>query len=74
MSDTVYDCPDYPLLLILSGPSGVGKDTVARLIIERRPDSFYFVVTATTRAPRPDEMNRKLPKMTDLAEAATAEA
>ena len=55
MSDTVYDCPDYPLLLILSGPSGVGKDTVARLIIERRPDSFYFVVTATTRAPRPDE-------------------
>ena len=28
MSDTVYDCPDYPLLLILSGPSGVGKDTV----------------------------------------------
>lgn len=55
MSDTVYDCPDYPLLLILSGPSGVGKDTVARMLIERRPDSFYFVVTATTRPPRGDE-------------------
>ena len=55
MSDTVYDCPNYPLLLILSGPSGVGKDTVARMVIERRPDSFYFVVTATTRPPRDDE-------------------
>ena len=42
MSDTVYDCPNYPLLLILSGPSGVGKDTVARMLIERRPNSFYF--------------------------------
>lgn len=55
MTDTFYDCPDYPLLLILSGPSGVGKDTVARMLIERRPDSFYFVVTATTRPPRGDE-------------------
>ena len=55
MSDTVYDCPNYPLLLILSGPSGVGKDTVARMLIERRPDSFYFVVTATTRPPRDNE-------------------
>ena len=55
MSDTVYDCPNYPLLLILSGPSGVGKDTVARMLIERRPNSFYFVVTATTRPPRDNE-------------------
>lgn len=55
MSDTVYDCPNHPLLLILSGPSGVGKDTVARMLIERRPDSFYFVVTATTRPPRDNE-------------------
>jgi guanylate kinase len=55
MSDSIYDCPDYPLLLILSGPSGVGKDTVARMLIERRPDSFYFVVTATTRPPRDNE-------------------
>lgn len=55
MSDMIYDCPDYPLLLILSGPSGVGKDTVARMVIEQRPDSFYFVVTATTRPPRDDE-------------------
>jgi len=55
--DQLYDCPDYPLLLILSGPSGVGKDTVARMLIERRPNDFYFVVTATTRPPRDDEQH-----------------
>ncbi len=55
--DGAYECDDYPLLLILSGPSGVGKDTVARMLIERRPDSFYFVVTATTRPPRDDEIH-----------------
>ncbi len=55
MSDSDYDCPSYPILLILSGPSGVGKDTVARMLIERRPDTFHFVVTATTRPPRDDE-------------------
>lgn len=55
VDDNLYDCPDHPLLLILSGPSGVGKDTVARKLIERRPDSFYFVVTATTRPPRDNE-------------------
>jgi len=55
LADGPYDCPTYPLLIILSGPSGVGKDTVARHLIARRPDSFYFVVTATTRPPRDDE-------------------
>ncbi len=55
VEDMMFNCPTYPLLLILSGPSGVGKDTVARMLIERRPDSFYFVVTATTRPPREDE-------------------
>ncbi len=57
VDDNLYDCPDHPLLLILSGPSGVGKDTVARKLIERRPDSFYFVVTATTRPPRDNEQH-----------------
>ncbi|HEY1409143.1 MAG TPA: guanylate kinase [Promineifilum sp.] len=55
--DVIYQCPFHPLLLILSGPSGVGKDTVARMLIERRPDSFYFVVTATTRPPRDSEQH-----------------
>lgn len=57
VSDSLYSCDTYPLLLILSGPSGVGKDTVARRLIERRPENFYFVVTATTRPPRPDEVH-----------------
>jgi guanylate kinase len=52
-----YDCPDFPLLLIISGPSGVGKDTIARMLLERRPESFHFVVTATTRLPRDDEVD-----------------
>ena len=57
LAESLYSCTTYPLLLILSGPSGVGKDTVARMLIERRPNSFYFVVTATTRPPRTDEMD-----------------
>ncbi len=57
VQDNMYTCHEYPLLLIISGPSGVGKDTIARLLIERRPDDFYFVVTATTRPPREDEVH-----------------
>lgn len=47
----------YPLLIVISGPSAVGKDTIARRLIDRRPDNFYFVVTATTREPRPREVH-----------------
>lgn len=58
MSETnPYKRPCYPLLIVISGPSGVGKDTIARRLIDRRPDSFYFVVTATTRPPRPGEVH-----------------
>lgn len=51
-----YLIKKYPLLVVISGPSGVGKDTVARLLLEA-PDTFYFVVTATTRPPRPGEVD-----------------
>lgn len=46
--------PYQPLLIVISGPSGVGKDSVILRMIERNLP-FHFVVTATTRAPRPDE-------------------
>ena len=46
--------PSPPLLVVISGPSGAGKDSVIRRLKER-DRSFHHVVTATTRAPRPGE-------------------
>ncbi len=54
---TTFIRPKHPLIIIISGPSGVGKDTIARGLIERNPEQFYFVVTATTRPPREGETN-----------------
>jgi guanylate kinase len=45
-----------PLLIVISGPSGVGKDTVIQRMKERNLP-FYFVVTAATREPRPNEVD-----------------
>ena len=42
--------PD-PLLIVISGPSGVGKDSVVQRMQERG-FPFHFVVTATTRDKR----------------------
>jgi guanylate kinase len=44
------------LLIVISGPSGVGKDSVIECMKERGLP-IHFVVTATTRQPRPDEQN-----------------
>ncbi len=43
-----------PLLIVISGPSGVGKDSVIRRMKEMNLP-IYFVVTATTRPARPEE-------------------
>ncbi len=43
-------------VLVLSGPAGVGKSTLVRCLRERVPDLF-FSVSATTRAPRPGEVD-----------------
>ncbi len=50
------DGSPFPLLVVLSGPSGVGKDAVlARMKKLGRP--FHYVVTATTRPKRAQERN-----------------
>ena len=41
---------------IISGPSGVGKSTVLKELFKGRED-LYFSVSATTRAPRPGEVD-----------------
>lgn len=51
-----YSRPHHPLLIVISGPSGVGKDSVV-VQMQRRHSSFHFVVTATSRPPRPDEVH-----------------
>lgn len=43
-------------VVVLSGPSAVGKSTVVRCLRERIPD-LHFSVSATTRAPRPGEVD-----------------
>ena len=39
---------------IISGPSGVGKSTVLKALLEKR-ENLYFSISATTRSPRPGE-------------------
>jgi guanylate kinase len=45
------------LVIIISGPSGVGKDTIIRVLRDRHPDPRReFIVTYKTRAPRRGEV------------------
>jgi guanylate kinase len=43
-------------LVVLAGPTAVGKGTVAAAVRERHPD-VWISVSATTRAPRPGEVH-----------------
>ncbi len=49
-----YNHQEKPLLVVISGPSGVGKDMALKRLQELGYP-FHFVVTATTRPKRPDE-------------------
>ena len=46
------------MLLVISGPSGVGKGTMVKELMSRDP-SVVFSVSATTRAPREGEVDHK---------------
>lgn len=45
-------------LLVISGPSGAGKGSISKRIIDEVDDLVYSI-SMTTRAPRPDEVNGK---------------
>jgi len=47
-----------PLLVVISGPSGAGKDSVVQRLKERG-FPFHFVITATDRPPRPTEVHSR---------------
>ena len=42
------------LMLVLSSPSGAGKSTIARALLERE-DELFMSISMTTRPPRPGE-------------------
>ena len=48
-----------PLILIISGLSGAGKDTVINRLKEISPVDFHFVVTCNTRKKREGEIDGK---------------
>ena len=44
-------------VFVISGPSGVGKGTVCRLLMEKYPSLAGTTVSVTTRSPRPGEID-----------------
>ncbi|MBQ6712219.1 MAG: guanylate kinase, partial [Selenomonadales bacterium] len=44
------------LLIVVSGPSGAGKGTICKRLLEKNPNLGYSI-SATTRAPRTGEVN-----------------
>lgn len=62
MSDPndLYHLDRSPLLIVISGTSGAGKDSVARALVRRMEAAGYpahFVVTATSRPKRENEID-----------------
>ncbi|MFZ3484559.1 guanylate kinase [Sphingomonas sp. 3-13AW] len=55
------------VLFVLSSPSGAGKSTIARKLLADEPD-LSMSVSATTRAPRPGEVEGKDYHFVDLEE------
>ena len=49
--------PERGLLIVLSGPSGVGKGTVRKAIFESGENAFEYSISMTTRKQRPGEVD-----------------
>lgn len=54
--DDPYQPTTHPLLIVISGQSGVGKDSLIQRM-KKRGYPLHFVITATDRAPRPGEVH-----------------
>jgi guanylate kinase len=54
MHEELLQTQDFPLLIVISGPSGVGKDSAVQRMKERGLP-IHFVVTVTTRPQREGE-------------------
>ncbi|CDM69083.1 Guanylate kinase [Clostridium bornimense] len=52
-----YDNYDKGLLIVISGPSGAGKGTICKALVEKK--DYYISVSATTRNPRAGEIDGK---------------
>jgi len=50
-----FNRPQHPLLIVITGLSGAGKDSVVKRL-KKRGRPFYFVVTVTDRPRRPREV------------------
>ncbi|WP_138496893.1 guanylate kinase [Nostoc sp. PA-18-2419] len=55
-SATTKESPNPGRLIVLTGPSGVGKGTLMRSLLHRHPQ-LYYSVSVTTRSPRPGEID-----------------
>ena len=55
---TASKCLSAGRLIVLTGPSGVGKGTLVRSLLQRHPE-LYLSLSVTTRSPRSDEIHGK---------------
>ena len=56
--DGVIEGQPGAMLVIISGPSGVGKDTIIDALQLRHHDpEYHYVITCTSRSPRPGEVD-----------------
>ena len=57
-SATTKGCLPSGRLIVLTGPSGVGKGTLLRALLQRHPE-LYLSISVTTRSPRLEEVHGK---------------